>query len=377
MKKVLIISLVLLGITLLFLGVYNFIFKKNTPKNIQPIVETPTVLKKELIEKKTEKIKALSEQAIIGPIFDKKSETIIYYSAQDGAVWSVGSDGVGKKQISDAKLTGLRSVFWLVAGNKVLTEFEKNGQKTFYYYNHREKTGKALKSNIDSVAWDYTGAKILYKHYDPNSGKRTLNVSNPDGSEWKSLTEINYKNIIIAPIPLSSKVSYWNYPNAFEETRFQEISIMGGQPQVILSGRFGADFLWSPDGKQALVSSLTNKNGRMVTLGLVKSNGEYTELNIPTLISKCVWSPDGKTIYYALPGGVPDGSIMPNDYQEKKFMTEDTFWKINIETGRKERVVETSDIIEKYDSSNLFLSATQDALYFINRIDGKLYRIGL
>ena len=68
---------------------------------------------------------------------------------------------------------------------------------------------------------------------------------------------------------------------------------------------------------------------------------------------------------------------MPDDYQNNKFNTSDTFWKMDIATGEKERIIEAVDIKEKYDSSSLFLSATEDALYFINKRDHKLYRISL
>ena len=155
----------------------------------------------------------------------------------------------------------------------------------------------------------------------------------------------------------------------------QIIGAIGGQTQVIFKGRYGGDYLWSPDGTQALVSSLGDENSKMPTLGLITINSEYHDLNIPTIVSKCVWSSDGKTIYYALPGGIPDSVIMPNDYQNGKFTTEDTFWKMDIATGQKERLVSANEISGKYDSSNLFLSATNSALYFVNKIDGKLYRI--
>ena len=115
----------------------------------------------------------------------------------------------------------------------------------------------------------------------------------------------------------------------------------------------------------------------MTSLGMITINGEYYELGIPTIVSKCVWSSDNKEVYYALPGGIPEKSVMPNDYQEGKFTTEDTFWKVEVSSGKKERIVNTEEIKEKYDSSNLFLSPTRSALYFVNKIDGKLYRISL
>lgn len=380
MKKVLIISLVLLGITLFFLGVYNFVFKKSTPSSSEPIVQTdPEKNEQEkIIQKKSEKIMPVSKQPVIGkPIFDKKNETITYYSAKDGTVWSVQADGSKESQIADTELAGLKNVFWANGGEKVITEFKKGNNSSFYFYNHKEKKGFPLKDGLDTIAWDSAGTKIFYKYYEASSNKRTLNISNPDGSEWQNLTELIDRDISIAQIPSTSLLSFWNAPKAQDKTYFKSVNMTGGEPTLILSNRFGADYLWAPNGKQALVSSLANSESKMVTLGLVTSEGSYTELNIPTLVSKCVWSFDSKMIYYALPGGIPTNSIMPDDYQNNKFTTEDTFWKINIETGKKERIIETSEITGEYDSSKLFLSANQGYLYFVNRIDEKIYLIRL
>ena len=78
-----------------------------------------------------------------------------------------------------------------------------------------------------------------------------------------------------------------------------------------------------------------------------------------------------------MPGGIPDSAAMPNDYQDNKFTTNDTFWKMDITTGKKDRVVESGETTGTFDSSNLFLSPTEDALYFTNKIDKKLYKIAL
>jgi Tol biopolymer transport system component len=151
----------------------------------------------------------------------------------------------------------------------------------------------------------------------------------------------------------------------------------GGETKLILSGKYGADYLWSPDGSQVLVSATTDSKNNKMTLGIVNSNGEYRSLNIPTFVSKCVWSKDGKTIFYALPGEIPDSAILPNDYQDKKFFTDDTFWKMDTATGKSERTINVSDIQGNHDSEDLFLSSDENMLFFINRIDGKLCRIDM
>ena len=371
MKKIFIISSALLIVVLFFLGIYNFTFKDNVSEKIiqQQVVE------EKILQKKPEKIAVVSDQAIVSPFFDKKNETITYYSANDGTVWQIKADGTEKKPIETSKLAGLKKVLWSPDGKKVLTMFEKEGQASFYEYDYETKQGTKLKNSIDNIAWDNTGVKIFYKYYDAVKKERSINSADPSGDNWQKLADVNFKYIYIEPIPSTSIVSFWNLPDATQESHLQIIGAMGGQLQTIFQGRYGGDYLWSPDGTQALVSSLKSNNEKTITLGLLSINSEYHDLGIPTMVSKCVWSSDSKTIYYALPGDIPSGAILPNDYVDKKFMTQDTFWKMDVATGKKERIIEATDISGKYDSTNLFLSAKNENLYFINRIDGKLYKI--
>lgn len=382
MKKVFILSSIFLSVVLLLWGVYNLAFKKNEKSDNpgqtgkQNFAQQKT--EASLNNKNNQKLTAVSKNAVVGAVADKKSEKILYYSALDGTVWQVDSDGLNSKQISDVKLSGLVSASWSPDKSKVLTVLNKGGKNTFFYYDNVKKSGVQLKNGLDNVVWDSLGEKIVYKYYDEKSKKRSLNIANPDGSNWQELVQnVSFRSVSIAAVPSTSVVSFWNSPSANEESKLQVFSIAGGEVRNILSGKFGGDYLWSPDGSQALVSSLINKENKSMTLGLVDLQGNYRDLNIPTITSKCAWSVDGKTVYYALPGGIPTGSIMPDDYQNKKFTTNDTFWKINITTGSKQRILELSDIKEAYDIFSPFLSSTEDSLFFTNRVDGKLYRISL
>jgi hypothetical protein len=68
---------------------------------------------------------------------------------------------------------------------------------------------------------------------------------------------------------------------------------------------------------------------------------------------------------------------MPNDYDQEKFHTADTFWKIDTLTGEKSRIVDLNKIISSYDATDLFFNTDESILFFTNRLDGKLYRIML
>ncbi len=384
MKKVFIISAILLGATLLIWGVYNFAFKKsNSNTQVVKTIPKPQVVEPVKVDavpvvKKQNKITVVSGDSVLGAVSDRKTEKIFYYSAVDGLVWQADSDGSSVIQSTSMKLTGLVGVNWSPDRTRVLTNFLKDGKNIFFSYDNVKKSGTQLKENLDSVAWDGLGGKIVYKYYDTKTKKRSLSVANPDGSGWQTIVDnVPFRNVSIAAVPLTAAISFWNFPSATEESVLQMVAATGGEVKTVFKGRFGGDYLWSPDGSQSLVSSLISNNSKTITLGIVNLQGEYRDLGIPTIAAKCAWSSDGKTVYYALPGAIPTGAVIPDDYQSKKFTTSDTFWKVNVVTGSKERVLELSDISDSYDVSAPFLSATENSLFFTNRIDGKLYRVAL
>jgi hypothetical protein len=385
MKKTFVISSILLFIILVFLGIYNFVFKKNSPSldiskdtNSASVPENKPAPDSEKTEKPKGKIYSISQEAVVAPALDKTQDRIIYYTQGIGNVYEIYLDGSSKRTLSSKNLPDLKNVSWSPEKDQVLSMFRRDSKTYFSFYDYVAKSGKELNGNITAVAWSNLGDKIFYAYSDTKTKQQSFNISNPDGSDWKRLADAFYGNIEISPIPQTSFASFWNSPNGFEETSLRTISITGGEAKTIFSGRFGADFLWSPNGSRALVSSSETKGGSKIMLATINVNGgEYQNLNIPTLASKCVWSSNNKTIFYALPGFIPDGSVMPNDYQDKKVTTKDTFWKADVTTGKKERIIELDDLKSGFDATDLFLSAEENILFFTNRLDGKLYRIDL
>jgi hypothetical protein len=98
---------------------------------------------------------------------------------------------------------------------------------------------------------------------------------------------------------------------------------------------------------------------------------------LPTFVSKCAWSKNNTFIFCALPGAISEKNVLPNDYLDNSFTTNDTFWKVNLKTGEKTRVIPLEELKTTYDATKLFLSHSESYLFFINRIDDKLYRIKL
>jgi hypothetical protein len=378
-KKIFIFSLTLFCITMLFFCIYNFAFKGPTEEIPVEEKKAPEVVIPKVPPKvSTTPITAISDEPVLAPTLAKDTAAIKYYAKNSGRVYQIDFNGNGKRVFSDKELIGLTDVIWSPDKNKVITELTTAGKTKFYYYDHIELKSIPIKDNVDEIAWQNSGNRIFYKYYETATKKRTLSISDPDGTNWVKLADIDFRNISIAQIPQSSLVSFWNKPDAFFETILKSVPVVGGEEKILLKGNFGADYLWNHNGTSAIVSHSDAKGGTKIQLSIINSNGgEFKNLDLPTLASKCVWLKDNTNLFCTMPGKVPPSAIMPNDYDQEKFHTADTFWKINTVTGEKNRIIELDKISGEYDATNLFLNTDESILFFTNRTDGKLYRLTL
>jgi len=374
-KKIFFLSLVVLLFSLLLWGVYNLSFNKTgTPSASEDPEEEVLPKTKETAPS----VMAVTDEAALSPVFTPDENGIKYYSRISGRVYQVDLDGKNKKTIADKDLIGLSDIMWSPDKTKVISKFNKADGVQFFYYSYDENRGVPIKDNVDEIAWLGTGGRIFYKYYEPKTKERSLNISDPDGTNWQKLSDVTHRNIVISPIPKTSLVSFWNKPDAFSETLLESVPTVGGEKKTIFKEKFGASYLWNKDGTSLLVSHTDVRGGSKLQLARLNSNGgEYRNLDAPTFVEKCAWSKNGKTIYYALPGGIPENAILPNDYVEGKFNTADTFWKLDTTTGEKSRIIELEELKGKFDASNLFLNTDESMLFFLNRIDGKVYRLAL
>ena len=375
-KKIFIFSSLALAISLIFWGIYALSFKKALPEQITALTDTVAALP--AVTEVVAQIEQVTDEAIMSPTLSIDNAYIKYYSKTNGKAYAINLSTKDKQILSDKELIGLSNILWSPDKTKVISAFSTaTNHSNFFLYDYSQGKGTKLKENLDTVVWQ-NNEKLFYKYFDTKTKERTLNIANPDGTDWQKITDLTMQYVVIAPIPKTGLVSFWNKPDAFSETLLQSAPVLGGERKSIFKGKFGADYLWSPDGNSLLLSTTDAKGGSKLQLGLTNNlGGEYKALGIPTLVSKCAWSKTNKTIYYALPGSIPAGMVLPNDYMSAKFNTNDTFWKVDITTGEKSRLIDLEKITDTHDATNLFLNSDESILFFINKIDGKLYKIAL
>jgi len=388
-KKIFAISTLVFVLLTGVIFVYNYAFKKSDPK-----IETPKIADEGKLESSlsnTTKTKgdgkpetnslitAISDESVFGAVLAPDGKTIYCFAEENGQLNQIDFAGKLEKVISTEEIRNIQKAFWNKPRNKVaVRQSGDSGSSKFISLNLSQKTAVPLKEGVDSVSWSGLGDRMIYKYFDPDTRKRTLNIANPDGSDWKKIIDIDFFGVSISPVPGSSDVSFWPFPEAFTASSVNIVSYSGENKGELLKGRFGADLLWSPDGKTAAVSYTDQKGGHKTDLALMNfDGGEFRSLNFPTFVKKCAWTDNSKYLFCAMPGNVPEAAILPNDWQEGKIYTSDTFWKIKIATGEKERLIETENINGAFDALDPFLSQDEKNLFFTNKADGKLYKMEL
>jgi hypothetical protein len=135
---------------------------------------------------------------------------------------------------------------------------------------------------------------------------------------------------------------------------------------------------WSPQGDKFIFTK-TNEEGKNLYLRVALKDGSAeANINVSTFTDKCVWSQDNRTVFCAIPKNISGTETLPDDYYKGNFISDDEFWKINLETAENTSLIEPWERTEEtYDAIDLFLSPLEDYLFFVNKKDGLLYSIEL
>lgn len=380
LKKIFFFSLFILFLSLLFWGIYTLSFKKTElpKKTIIPLNNSTSPDLSKIPAVSSAKISLASDEPVISPTLSNAGDKIWYFGTS-GELKETDLVGSVSKKLSEKKIISLISGFWSPDKSKILLKTNKDSLESYFLlFDVKNDQLTMLNKSITEISWQAVSSKIIYKYLDSANKKSSLNVSDADGKNWKKILDLPHNKISFAQIPRSGLISFWNNGDAYYPTAFQTVSLLGEDTKSLYKDSFGADYLWDNSGSHVLVSQTDVKGGTKIQLGVMNYNGgEYKNLGLPTFVSKCVWSKDNKTIFCALPGDIPDNSILPNDYKTGKFTTADTFWKIDTATGEKSRLVETSEISGTFDASEFFLNTDESLLFFVNKIDKKLYKIAL
>lgn len=370
-KKILIISGILLTITFAAVLVYYLFFKKPATMVIPAGTE---IIEGEIMvpEQDRQRLIAITEESVLGASIDSENGKVIYL-ALDGNINKINSDGTEKTKIGMMSADGIGEVSISNGGKSVLARItSQSGNVRYVVYNTGKNSLKSLPEKTATASLDPAGENVAVAVNENSSSVKISAISLEDSKET---------GIITTKIP--DLVLDWHNPGTIAlKTRtsglafgiLYNLDVNTKKITRIMGNKNGLASLFSPSSKKALFSE-TSSNGKNLSIGMIDI-GKNTRQRIAlfTLPEKCAWFSDDRTIICSsINAKGQNNYVMPDDYYKGivRLSSEDIL-RINLDTGQTQNLINGV-----FDAYNMFLSKDESYLFFINKIDGRLYRLTL
>lgn len=365
-KKIFIITLILFILTSGSLAVYNFFLKDKGE---------PAPRDDEQNDDLGRKPKPISKDKVFAPTIGQDDRTVKYYLQNSGRAFQSAFDGSGLNPVSTADLSGLTKIVWSPDKTKVISFFETQGTTKKYVYDYQTKISTLLNENIKTVSWSPDGQKIAYQFQIADGSAANISVANPDGSQWRNIFQTRLENLVVE-WPAPTKISLRSRPSGLSAGFLFTLDPETQDFKKILSDINGLSSKWSLDS-QKIIYSATDQKGKNLKLYVAQADGgNGSQLPTQTLVEKCVWSKDNRTVFCAVPQKISENAVWPDDYFLNRVAVKDDIYLIDTTNGEKTKIFESSAEYT-FDVAEMLLSPMEDYLLFVNRSNGLLYSLGL
>ena len=370
-KKILIIISVMLTITFVAVLVYYLFFKK-PPTAVTPSEPGFIDIETGISEQERQRLIAVTEESILGAAVDSENGKVVYL-ALDGSINKINSDGTEKTRIGIISPDGVGEVSVSKGGKNVLARLtSQSGIVKYIVYNTQKNSLKSLPERTISASLDPAGENVAVA-VSKNFSSTKISAINLESGKETSLTSTKIPDLVLdwhSPETIALKTR----PSGLAFGILYDLNIKTKKTTRLLGNKNGLTSLFSPSSKKVLFSE-TSEDGNNQSIGAVDTaKGTRQGIGVFTLPEKCAWFSDDRTlICAAINVKNPDSYLMPDDYYKGriKFSSEDIL-KINLDTGQTQKLI--NGVFSGY---NLFLSQDESYLFFINKIDGRLYRLTL
>lgn len=312
--------------------------------------------------------------AVKGAVLNKSTAQVLYYQNRNFLL--IDFKGNSKSSVGGYPFVNVKEIKWNSDKTKALVR-EKN---RYLIYDLNTSAITDLSEKIDTAIWfkDESKDKIVYKFYDSEIGKRKIAIADFNGENEEILIDgLPYQKVELK-IPLNgSKVCYHRQSDANFAGGLDCIDTKTKEIKTLHKGSFAVNYKWANNGNRMLVSYANEQIGNRLILGSMNGKGgEFKSLNFPTSVEKCVWAKDNRKIYCAMMLFEEENLILPNDWISGKYSSTDTLWEIDVETGKKNRLLESSEMVS-IDAEDLFLDENEDYLFFTDRKTKSVFSVSL
>jgi len=126
----------------------------------------------------------------------KNSGKIIFYEASDLTVYEADPDGRNKKEL--ARIPNASEIIFNPNGKGLVAEISENGGSLTAYFDLENNRKAELPKNIRSADFSPDGEKLASYFYDAKTGRGSISISEPDGSNFENIFWTRIGNLNLA-----------------------------------------------------------------------------------------------------------------------------------------------------------------------------------
>src|SRR3989344_800340 len=338
-----------------------------------------------------QKFSVIAENKALG--FFVNTDASVVLVQPDGQIMK--AQGGQVSPLSSSPVANLIAASFSFDGKKILAVFGDRRSPETSIFDVTSKTWRPLPPNIQSPSWSPTNYQIAYLGERNGSGMIfTLDTSKTAGVPQEIL-KINIQDAQLRWIA-QNQIILSDRGSAFTNGSVWNLNIKNKTLVPLVVENPGLDSIWEGQYALGFTADRDLRGGRLSLLDAV--GNLLHEMAFSTLPAKCVFDTEtitpittapgtkkttstasttaiNKTLYCAIPKDVESfqAVALPDSYFRKELFTQDEFYAVNVSDGKTEAVSGVKNL--SIDATNL--KVFNNTLFFINRLDEKLYAISL
>ena len=333
-------------------------------------------------------IKSINEDEVMATTLSADGKSLYYYDPTEGELYMSNLDGSNSQAITSADFQNVYDVEWSDNKDKAIFAFsEDDGEsKTYALFDLNTQQTVTYSENYQAVTLSPDQDQIAYVYYDEENDLSNVSVADPyNTADYQSIYYYPRQNVDITWLDDNSMAIGPDYKDisGYEENNLMtEVRKDNSTYRTCAGEQFSISMVkegLSPNKKRLIFNQSDIKNPRSLGLYVVDERclEKPQNLNIGTMASKCAWAKDNKHVYCGVPDFWPNNMVMPNDYIDGKFISTDSFYKINTETLVAEIIASSTDFVDIFDVKANGVSKDNKIFYFQNRVDSQTYALNI
>ncbi|MBU1118623.1 hypothetical protein KKH43_01940 [Patescibacteria group bacterium] len=319
-------------------------------------------------------VRKVLDSDVLSPTLSKDRQKILYFDSVNNEFYQSNPDGSSVEAITSGGFNNVYNVKWGDSKDAAIVVFSGDAgtTKRFISFNFNNQAFNDLGNNVADAAVSPDGSKIVYLFVDQNNDVSNISSADFDGSKWKIVRPYHMDNVSLAwPDPFKFVVA--EEPTGYDMTSLFSLETSGDTMTTVVGDAYGLSYTLSPDGKKLLYTASSARPNEVFLYMTDIEGNEHKDLGLSTMAEKCAFAPDNKTVYCGVPQNKNVEFVLPDDYLQENYVTEDSFFRIDTDTGKKERLAGPTEFNLAYDVFDPFISESGRTMYFKRRQDDRLY----